>query len=377
MAGDFSFPQQIANGGRVDPIYDPDSLVQLPDGSYSRTPFAGNIIPQSRFDPVARNFLALNPYSAPNDFNQQTFYNSQGPQNNLYYNIPYRSYRTAFDTKIDHQFSDAHKIFGRWSYPRHRSGGYQAAPSQHFLDYNFPVPIDQNQIVVSDTYTLSPSMVNEMRLGFNRRNYRRFPETLDQGWAQQLGIPNVSDRTFPSFLTGSGGQMYYRFPEGGNFDINENFSFQENLTFIRGRHTFKTGWEIMRTRHNVSVPAQPSGRYSMAGTEFPFTPNTGHPFASFLLGTVGSAQFTTDLATWLPRWWSNALYFQTDWKATRKLTFNLGLRWQHESPYNTKYGQQSQFDPTAIDDLTGRQGALLHPSDALAKKDYNNFQPRV
>lgn len=377
MAGDFSFPQQIAAGGRVDPIYDPDSLMQLPDGSYTRTPFAGNIIPRSRFDPVARNFLALNPYAAPNDVNRQTFYNSQGPQNNLYYNIPYRSYRTSFDTKIDHQFSDAHKIFGRWSYPRHRSGGYQAGPSEHYLDYSFPLPIDQNQIVVSDTITLTPSMVNEMRLGFNRRYAPRLPETVGQGWASKLGIPNVSDRTFPSFLTSSGGQMYYRFPEGSNYDVNENFSFQENLTFIRGKHTFKAGWEIMRTRHNVSVPAEPSGRYSMAGTELPFTPNTGHPFANFLLGTVGNAQFTSDLATWLPRWWSNAFYFQTDWKATRKLTLNLGVRWQNETPYNTKYGQQSQFDPTAIDELTGRPGALLHPSRPLAKKDFNNFQPRI
>ncbi|MEX2261554.1 MAG: TonB-dependent receptor [Bryobacteraceae bacterium] len=380
LRGDFSFPQQLAAGGRVDPIYDPDSLTQLPNGSYSRIQFPNNVIPQSRFDPVAVKFLALGPFAAPNDRNNQTFFNSQGPQNNASADAPFESPRTSFDNKIDHQFSDFHKIFGRWSYFRHRSwsGDLQTAIAARFLDYNeVPIPLDQNQIVVSDSWTLNPTTINEIRAAYNRRDFHRSPDTLDQNWAGQLGIPNVDQRTFPSFLTASGGQMYFRYPEGGSFDVNENFSLQESLTFFRGRHTFKTGYEVIRTRHNVGVAAQPSGRYNMAGTEFPFTPNTGHPLASFLLGSVGSAVFTRDLATWLPRWWSHALYFQTDWKAATKLTLNLGLRWQYESPFQTKYGQQSQFDPTATDDLTGRQGALLHPQRALARSDWNNFQPRA
>ncbi len=380
LGGDFSFPQQVAAGGRVDPIYDPDSLTQLPNGSYSRTQFPNNLIPRNRFDPVATKFLALNPFAAPNNRNNQTFFNSQGPQNNVSLDSQFESPRTSFDNKIDHQFSDLHKIFGRWSYFRHRSwqGDLQMAVKARFLDYNaVPIPLDQNQIVVSDSWTLSPTTINEVRAAYNRRDFHRFPDTLGQNWAGQLGIPNVDARTFPSFLTASGGQMYARYPEGGSFDVNENFALQENLTFIRGRHTFKTGYEVMRTRHNVAVAAQPSGRYNMGGTEFPFTPNTGHPFASFLLGTAGSAVFTRDLATWLPRWWSQALYFQTDWKATPKLTLNLGLRWQYETPFRTKYAQQSQFDLTAVDGLTGRRGALSHPQGALARSDRNNFQPRA
>ncbi|MCC6861610.1 MAG: TonB-dependent receptor [Bryobacterales bacterium] len=89
------------------------------------------------------------------------------------------------------------------------------------------------------------------------------------------------------------------------------------------------------------------------------------------------ADFTRDLATWLPRWWTNSLYFQDDWKLTPQITLNLGVRWQYETPYRTKYDQQSQFSPTATDPLTGRQGALLHPAGALAGRDLKNFQPRV
>src|SRR5207245_5122706 len=179
------------------------------------------------------------------------------------------------------------------------------------------------------------------------------------------------------FLNSSGGQLYSRFPEGRQIDVTENFSLQENLTMVRGHHSFKTGYEILRTRANSLPNATPSGQYRFGGTEFPFTPNTGNDFASFMLGGVVRADFTQDLATWLPRCWDHALYFQDDWKVTTKLTLHLGLRWHYQSPYNTKYGQQSQFDPAAIDALTSLRGALLHPKRPLASKDLNNFQPRV
>jgi hypothetical protein len=114
----------------------------------------------------------------------------------------------------------------------------------------------------------------------------------------------------------------------------------------------------------------------MAGSERPFTPNTGNRFANFLLGTVGSAQYTQAASRWQPRWWSHSVYFQDDYKPIRNLTLNLGLRWSYETPFQA-FGGQSQFDPTARDPLTGRVGAILHPKGALASKDMNNFQPRI
>lgn len=152
---------------------------------------------------------------------------------------------------------------------------------------------------------------------------------------------------------------------------------QDNLTKVSGRHTFKMGYELMRTRHNVKIASNPSGIYSFGGTDFPFRPNTGNAFAAFMLGSVVKADFTQDLASWLPRWWSQAAYFQDDFRVNRRLTLNLGVRWQYESPFSTKYGQQSQFSPTATDPLTGRPGAILHGKGLLSKRDMNNFQPRV
>ena len=80
----------------------------------------------------------------------------------------------------------------------------------------------------------------------------------------------------PSFLNSGGGALYARFPEGRQTDVTESLSLQENLTMVRGRHTFKTGYELLRTRANSLLNAQPSGRFYFGGTEMPFTPNTGN-----------------------------------------------------------------------------------------------------
>jgi hypothetical protein len=156
-----------------------------------------------------------------------------------------------------------------------------------------------------------------------------------------------------------------------------HFTFQNNLTKITGKHTLKFGYELIRTRYNGSASALPGGTYNFGGTNAPFTPNTGIGFASFLLGTVSSATFTQDYATWLPRWWSHQWYAQTDWKPVRKLTLNLGVRWSYESPFQTKYGQQAQFDPAVKDPISGLMGTIVHRPGPLASRDLNNFAPRV
>jgi hypothetical protein len=387
LAGNFNF-------GGLNQIYDPASTafgqnaLCQPAGSecWYRTPFPNNQVPQSRFDPAVRNFLGHNPY-VPENNTQRAFNTAFGPTNNLITPTNYRSYRTRFDTKIDHQFSPNHKIFGRYSQVRHRSWRDRLSPEIAWTEYDFravKIPIDQRNVVFSDTYTVSPTMINEVRLGYNRRRGTIFPVTLGQDWAGQLGIPRVSPQTFPNFQgcnnqsNCTGGTTFFR--QDGLYssqDVGEDFTFQNNLTKVLNRHTLKFGWETIRTRYNSLVPALPSGTYRFGGTDFPFRPNTGNAFAAFLLGSVSNAEFTQAVTTWLPRWWSHAWYIQDDYKLSRSITLNLGLRWSYESPFNTKYGFQSQFDPEAIDPLTGRKGAITHPKGPLASKDLNNFQPRV
>jgi hypothetical protein len=92
---------------------------------------------------------------------------------------------------------------------------------------------------------------------------------------------------------------------------------------------------------------------------------------------VTSATFTQEFASWLPRWWSHQWYVQDDWKPMKGLTIALGLRWSYETPFQTKYGQQSEFDPTVKDPASGLMGAIVHRPGQLAKRDLNNFAPRI
>ncbi|MGH9663447.1 MAG: hypothetical protein ACRD9L_03370, partial [Bryobacteraceae bacterium] len=282
-------------------------------------------------------------------------------------------------------------MFARYSQARHRTLGQGVQfswvndPSQSFsqlIDPNAaPIPIDEFNIVLSDMFILSPTMNNEFRIGYNRRQLFQSAPTANQDWAKQLGIPNVSAATFPNFNIqyGLAGLSSYQ-------NIGDDITLQDNFTKIHGAHTIKFGYEMIRTRYNATgcgtsqpacVPSLPSGSYTFGGTDAPFTPNTGNTFASFLLGTVASATFTQAQASWLPRWFSHQAYIQDDWKPFRTLTLNLGLRYAYETPFATKYGQNSEFSPTVQDPVTGRMGGLVNQPGPLANSDRNNFEPRA
>ena len=364
LNGDFSF------GGKGFPIYDPASTRQDATGKWVRDPFTNNQIPVSRFDTVSKNLLSYNPWTKPN---QTGTVSQSGVSSNLVLPTKGRYYFNRFDNKVDHQFNVNHRIFGRLSRFRSRSPGrYSTDVAWQLYDPVAVFPNDFTNIVLSDTYTFSPTMINEIRLGYNRRHETKDPVSYGEGWGQKLGIPNSDPSSFPKIVTGFNGN-----PGGKYQNIAEDFTFQENLTKIHGRHTMKFGYEMVRTRYNSLLEALPGGTYNMGGTDMPFTPNTGNTFASFLLGYVSSAQFTRNQATWLPRWWGHAFYAQDDFRPVRNLTINLGLRWSYESPFSTKYGQQSQFDPTVTDPITGKMGAIVHRPGLVTRKDLNNFQPRV
>jgi hypothetical protein len=382
-AGNFNFPGVNANQ-----LFDPATTRRDANGNWARDPFPGNVIPANRFDPVARNLLAINPWVSPN---REGTFNSLGPSGNLLADEFANVFFDDYNLRLDHQFSPGFKIYGSWTENRSNGRGrpinIKEDMGQFDASQGRDAPGHNRNTSVGGTWILSPSIVNDARVGY----YRRYAITTIPGygdnWAQKLGIPNAGPELVPGFGGTSSDRyspetIYGIYGNSPSQSVNETLSFRNDLSVIKGVHAFKAGYEVLRFRLNSAILAYPA-QYSFAGVTAGLQPNgaampnTGNTFAGFLTGYVSQAIFRSELTSWLPRSSINSFYFQDDWKFSPTLTINWGVRYSNESPFNTKYGLMSNFDPAARDDVTGRTGAIIHSKEPLNRRDNNNFNPRI
>lgn len=378
--GDFSNPA-------LNRIYDP-ATTALVNGAWRRDLFPGNIIPASRIDPVARKVLEFDPWRQPN---RAGGFTSTGATGNYLADEFAKVFLDDYNIRLDHQFSTAFKIYYSWT--DNRYSGFQRPwnirderPDFDHVAGNYSP--SRNQLMsFGKTWIVSPSIVNDARVGYTRRWSELQVTNYGKNWPQQLGIPNISQDLMPAFGSGdrnNPSSIYGLSGAAPNYNVNETVSFRDDLSYIRGKHAFKMGYDLLRFRLNSAVLANPVV-YDFSGSTTGIDPlgvalggaNAGSPFAGFLTGYVTSARTTTELTSWLPRSSIHSFYFQDDWKVTPNLTVNAGLRYSNESPFSTKYGLMSQFDPNGTDALTGRRGAIVHPTSPLNRRDNNNFNPRL
>ncbi|MGH9852979.1 MAG: hypothetical protein ACREBD_24340, partial [Blastocatellia bacterium] len=237
-------------------------------------------------------------------------------------------------------------------------------------------------------WTISTNLLNHVALGYNRFGNRNESVYVDQDWPQQIGLQNVPGTHFPALFflgaTNQGGNIGA--PNSGRTGVgrlgsanrggtfNGSAILMDDLTYIRGAHNYNAGFELRKYYLNVRNKSG-SGNFGFSPqqTELPgFAASTGHAFASFLLGAVQGTDRAVSPNNFGYRVTQPCFYFMDDWKATPRLTLNLGLRWEMNFGYNEVAGRISVVDLTRPNPGAGNRPGALVFADELGEKGFHD-----
>lgn len=376
-AGDFS--QTLNSAGRLMTIYDPSTL-RVENGKQVRSPFPGNVIPVDRQSPVS---LALAKYY-PLPTNNRLV-------GNLDASAGRRNTNDTGDARLDHNFSERHRLFGRYSiqYPFVGEPNYWNNIGN---STNPPLVQKRHAFTLQDTFTLSPTLILNINYGLTRMFGARtaWSEGFDVtsiGFASNLrdaqqvrAIPPISISNYSGIANGN-----------QNYSTQLNHTVLGSLTKVAGKHTIKAGVDFRTYFINqlqnpqASSPLSFSTNFTQGPDPFQASSTAGNGFATFLLGIPsGSISIQPAIAS---KSAYNAYYVQDDWRVSSKLTLNLGLRYDINFPRLERYDRVSIFDLNAASPIAGKvpgypnlKGAMTYADSgnrAYTNTDLNNWGPRV
>ena len=366
-------------------IYDP--LTTAPSGSgYTRTAFPNNQIPAGRISPVAQAMLKYLP--PPN----QPGIGSTGT-NNFFAQGSVPQHKRIYGLKIDHNFSAAQRLAVRFTrdqsyYPN--GPNYYGLPVEPLQGQN---TLTRYSTAINDTWALKPTFLLELRAGMNK--YGISAVAPSAGYAiSSLGLPTalqsqLQTQLFPA-VTASGITSFglsYAVPfNQGNY----GYTYGGTVTQPRGTHALKYGGEyrVYQLNNNQRTGFPLNLQFDAGFTQGP-NPNTsgtniGSGLASLELGYPNSSTTGTLYATAAYTVKYGALFLQDDWKLTRKLTVNAGLRWDFEGPYTDRHNAMANFDPRATYSVNNVAlvGEVTYPGTSGIPRGVRNpswvhFAPRL
>ena len=316
-------------------------------------------------NPVIAQLLARNPWPLPN--RPLPLFDDTGAPN-LFVTTRAKNDVDSFIFKIDHSFNDNNQLTGRYFFGNSNQSFPLALLAGNVLPgYNTVTPTRVQLLSLSYLKIISSSKVNEMRFGYNRFVEGFFPEDrefdprtigLNTGVTdpQDFGLPFIRIRNDPIGSIASIGatQSVPRARTDVNFHFIDNFSWKLN------KHDLKFGYEFRRTTVNAFFDAGYRGRLDFDTLE------------DFLSGTLSGGRAARGDSRRDTFQNSHALYIQDSFRVNRKLTLNLGLRYDYAGVIDEKQGLLSNFDPQRGLVLVGTNG-----QDKLYNRDLNNFSPRV
>ena len=325
-----------------------------------------NVLCPSAINPVAQRLLNL--YPLPNRVNTA----GNGLLNSNFTEPIINTDNTVqWDARLDYNASSADQAFVRYSYQHEYQ--FYPPPLGPVLDGG-SFGSDGNQVnlgenfAFSETHVFTPKILNEFRIGYNYGHFSYTqPNASNLGLAASYGLGGIPESPLNGglpnlYFPGNGGIQDAGSPNYYPSDEHENvWQVLDNATFSLGNHSIRTGVSIQRIRFSTLQPPGGHGNYNYTGAYSSAynIPNTGSPVADFLSDNQNNSYLTSTNTVDDVRW-DRAAYIQDDWKVTDRLTVNLGLRVENQTPYFERHGAQADFYQTAgvtYDPTNGQQGS--------------------
>ena len=350
--------------------------------------FVNNVIPKPLVSPIGQKVLSLLPL--PN-----MALNGLGQNYSVFRNV--RNIDDRWNIKIDQVISSNNRLQFRFT-------EVPTKGSRFFIGgLTEVVPTDTatgTNIGLNDTHTWGGNKVNELRLGFNRTSNvrRQTDEQLSNNWYKELGFPSYLSKGFPAISAGSG----YANVQGissspGSYSVDNTYQLTDILSWTKGKHNIKTGFEFLAPQMNLTDYNSVGGSWTFANTTTNIgsgstatvlgIPNaaTGVGWASLLLGFPSGVSLAPAVIPYQYRWKYYAGFLQDDFKVSKRLTLNIGARYQIEVPRSEKHHNQGYFvQDEAVTLATGRQQigylqlhGLGNAINTLWPTRYNNIEPRL
>ncbi len=393
--GDFS--KMVNDVGQKVTIYDPFNYTMDAGNNPIRQPFADNKIGASRINPIAAAVTKYMPLP-----NQATPVGNRYSRLNLslpgYFDVD-NFYNLIL--KFDWNFGDKHRVFFR-----HASNDRTEDRSSNGIDNKPGTDGQQPFQRINDAYVadwvgmISPTFILNARASFNRFIEKGYGRANDGFDVTTFGLPSSLVSTLPSpiyfgrwnFYSGNSGSttVYNPLGRGQSNNFTNTYQVSGSAVKIQGSHTLKVGMDLRQINYLLQNTGDILAFNSYAGATGKIwnqaDSTSGDPYATFLLGIpTGSSNYP--LFPWWKQWYFST-FFQDDWKVSRRLTLNLGLRWDLNYPAHEKWNRMNgPFDPNVTTNVTGPNGPMTLKGsltfagvggipETPANLRKNNWQPR-
>jgi hypothetical protein len=358
------------------------------------TPFPNNQIPAGRISGVSKALQDLL-YPDPNTPGQGDY----GVTENYYADPGGRFDSDVYSIRGDQKISDSNFLFARVGLTINNKDAYPGPLKDGYGPNAWQGNHPGRSVVISDTHTFAPTLVNEAKLGYTRDFGYWFDTNYGEDVLSRIGLQGIAN---PGNDPAIGGMPSLSFDgavgfagtstwANGNFQAQNTYQFIDNVSWYRGRHNLKLGFDVRR--YQINDQAKPQ---SMRG-QFAFDDQlSGFSYANFLLGYPSFARRSIARPNAYPRSTYLGFYMQDDFKISPNITFNYGLRYEYQAPWTEKFDRMFTFDPargslvtagTSIPaDLVPAVAATLPiipaseaglPVRSLFEKDANNISPRL